>query len=352
MYNIQHSTFVRKFGKDLVIYLVSLLDDIVNLDKSESFILVYHRVINSEDRCGALSRNNFVIYQDEFVKQIHYLQNNYIIVSVDTLINDLRHGVSTKGKIAITFDDGFKDTYENVFPVIKKFNVPVTIYLMGDLGNTGAISYWWLFIKDLIYDTNENILHFSCYEFTVNTPIATTRNKNNAIKMLSSIFMSISTTKHPNLLKTISSSLGFDLLPDHSTLLLTKEMIIEMHNSKLVDFGGHSRSHAVLSQLNAEELYADIFEQKKHLENVLGITLKSFAYPYGMKRFVSKQSIAVIKDSGYKYALSGEIGILPVVDNNYFMLPRVTTTGTNSVRDLKACLTVLYSAIRSRFGSL
>jgi peptidoglycan/xylan/chitin deacetylase (PgdA/CDA1 family) len=48
-----------------------------------------------------------------------------------------------------------------------------------------------------------------------------------------------------------------------------------------IEFGAHTRTHADLATLNADELAEEIVGSRDQLESTIGSTVTSFAYPYG-----------------------------------------------------------------------
>ncbi len=50
--------------------------------------------------------------------------------NIETLFAD-EFGPKTKKSVILTFDDGYEDNYINMFPLAKKYNVKVTIYMIG-----------------------------------------------------------------------------------------------------------------------------------------------------------------------------------------------------------------------------
>jgi len=123
-----------------------------------------------------------------------------------------------------------------------------------------------------------------------------------------------------------------------------------MSQSGLVNFGGHTKSHSALSLLDQRMLESEVSDNKLILEKNLDVSINSFSYPYGMPRFINKAAIDKVKNSGYEYAVTGISNGLTNYVDDYFTLPRITTTGTKSVSDLKVRISYLYSKIKNRQG--
>jgi peptidoglycan/xylan/chitin deacetylase (PgdA/CDA1 family) len=63
--------------------------------------------------------------------------------------------------------------------------------------------------------------------------------------------------------------------------MATKEMLIEMDKSGVMEFGSHTMNHPKLANIDIEDAKWEIFESKKQLENLFQKEIIAFAYPYG-----------------------------------------------------------------------
>ena len=61
-----------------------------------------------------------------------YIKRHFSTVSLDTILetNEGKPNVATDA-VAITFDDGFKDNFLNAYPVLKKYQLRATIFLIS-----------------------------------------------------------------------------------------------------------------------------------------------------------------------------------------------------------------------------
>ncbi len=87
--------------------------------------------------------------------------------------------------------------------------------------------------------------------------------------------------------------------------LMKKEQILEMAESGLVEFGGHSMTHAKLTDLTPGEIELQVYECKSSLERLLGKPVLSFAYPYG---FFNRAVKKIVERAGYLFGVVVEWG--------------------------------------------
>ena len=91
-------------------------------------VLMYHSVNpvpNPEIR-------SLIVSPRTFEKQMHFLRaHNYHIVSLEELGRLIKDKARIpRNTVAVTFDDGYKDNYTYAFPVLKKYSIPATIFII------------------------------------------------------------------------------------------------------------------------------------------------------------------------------------------------------------------------------
>ena len=96
-------------------------------------ILIYHSVVEKVEKYTEVSIKEF----NKHMLAIRLAGFNTI--TVEDLINYVEKGVDLpKNPICITFDDGYLDNYENAFPILQKYNMKATIFVIGSsVGNEG-----------------------------------------------------------------------------------------------------------------------------------------------------------------------------------------------------------------------
>lgn len=90
-------------------------------------VLMYHYIRNEK-------HNSLATSKEKFAKQMKYLHDNgYISITLDEMykFNTSNYSIPKKS-VVITFDDGYKDNYENAYPIIKKYGLKATIFVITD----------------------------------------------------------------------------------------------------------------------------------------------------------------------------------------------------------------------------
>lgn len=104
-------------------------------------ILLYHEITaNEPERSMAYIQTT----KENFEKQIAgLLEYGYTVISYNDLIayNNGKKALPEK-VVLIDFDDGYVGNYENAFEVIKKYNIPINIYVVDDLVGTPGYFNW------------------------------------------------------------------------------------------------------------------------------------------------------------------------------------------------------------------
>lgn len=106
------------------------------LPKRKGFVaLMYHHVAEQNPS----SLDPFTVAPAMLEKHLVFLkENGYTPVS----LKELRDGAPVKKPVMLTFDDGYEDNYKNLFPLLKKHNVPAVIFLVADKIGTPEYMTW------------------------------------------------------------------------------------------------------------------------------------------------------------------------------------------------------------------
>jgi len=86
-------------------------------------ILMYHRV------APGLAGDQLTVRPEVFEQQMAYLARNCRVRSLSQVVDDIKHSRVQRGDVAITFDDGYLDNLTHALPILKRHNLPATIFV-------------------------------------------------------------------------------------------------------------------------------------------------------------------------------------------------------------------------------
>ena len=84
-------------------------------------------------------------------------------------------------------------------------------------------------------------------------------------------------------------------------------MLKEMKESGVMEFGSHTMNHPKLNSLPDDMIEWELKESKKQIEKALDVKIRSFAYPYGIGAYDEKIRQKVF-DAGYMLDFSFKQG--------------------------------------------
>ena len=242
----------------------------------KNLVLTFHNVIDS----------------NWFERTLELISKFYDFGSLDELYDRLTQITSSpksKKMCYITFDDGERSVYEIVYPIIKKLNIPITIFV-----------------------SPKNILEGGSFWFQRMRMLAPSRVEDMKRLSLASIMSEI---------EILDPSSKTDLNSN-----ITLPMFREMQHSNLVTFGAHTLNHPILANESKEIVHSEISKSIKGLESLLGTHVNYFAYPNG--RFVdfTNECIEYLKDAHIYMAFTMEPGFVKAHDMDMYRINRVGLT--------------------------
>jgi len=103
-------------------------------------------------------RLDLSVTPDTFEAQMKYLASaGYHPIRISDLTDYLLNGTQLPSKpIVLTFDDGYRDNYENALPVLKKYKFPATFFIIAQFIDDQKPGYMtWDQVEDLAIEGME-----------------------------------------------------------------------------------------------------------------------------------------------------------------------------------------------------
>jgi peptidoglycan/xylan/chitin deacetylase (PgdA/CDA1 family) len=278
-----------------------------------------------------------------FEMHMQWLKENYRVVSLLDLATSISHRNEWKEPLcAVTFDDGWYDNYEHAYPILKKYKIPATIFIVGNSVGTSEPAVWDICLEIIENVTNIDRGLTGIREiddlFSVQGEDRAQRSRNivNKIrKMEQTQVDEIYSTLKGYYYKTIPNTKSIN--KKYRKLSWTE--MREMQSSD-IHFGYHSKSHPMLINIPSAKLEEEL-SMPSGLATDNGIELtRIFSYPDGK---FSQNVIQSLKNAGYIAATSLMSGV-NTLNTDLYKLKRI-----NLHEDASSSVPTLLSMLLSSY---
>jgi peptidoglycan/xylan/chitin deacetylase (PgdA/CDA1 family) len=295
-------------------------------------IPVFHRVVppRAGERVGfARDAESSVAELEATVALLS--ARGYAFLSLDELCAELGkpRARGAPRLVALTFDDGYRDNHDVVYPLLSARGIPFAIYVATSFPDRAHTPWWCLLEEHLLGSERLTIEHRGrLLEWRLDGPEA----RRAAFAGAEAVFDALPPREIRALCEQIFGVERVERAID--SLFLTWDMIHAMDESGLVTIGAHSIDHVALSRLPIDEARAQIIGSKRRLEAELGREVRHFAYPFGA---TGTRERDLVREAGFVSATTACIAnLIPGHADHLFTLPRVHAElpGRSAVSDL------------------
>ena len=288
-------------------------------------ILVYHQVSGGDAKVDPTSNvisNEMLQAHIQAIKLLGYEFIN---------LHQLSDFAKLPNKsVLITFDDGYKNVYSNALPILQNEKISAAIFLTTNYIESKIIEGYDL-LKHIIIN-----YHFDTISSAYSDIILSDNNLRNSFDKkilcdqaaLRFHFRSmLSKQKQLYIANLLCNKFNFEIDEDYThNLYLTWNEIDRM--KECFNFGSHTITHPLLSQLSIDEQENEIQGSKDILE-ANGLDISWFSYPYGYEKSFNNDTCYLLNKHGYvgAFTTSPAHNILPLT--NMFSINRFMIRNEN-----------------------
>jgi peptidoglycan/xylan/chitin deacetylase (PgdA/CDA1 family) len=261
-------------------------------------ILTYHRVNDHGDPFfPALARR-------VFERQVAYLARHYVVLAVEDLVERLSGAGVPRQAIAITFDDGYRDTLTDAAPILARFGLPATVFLASGFIGTTAVPW---------YDRLATAFKLSVQP-VVRAPwgeefrLTSEGSRLAALKRVLAHLKTLPEADFQRTLEVIIDDLRVEGGQGVKNSMLNWD---DVHALRGLGFriGAHTVSHPILSRVSVERARREIGESKRMIELACGSSPRAFAYPNGGPADYTAATVDIVKKAGFTCAVTTRFGL-------------------------------------------
>jgi len=280
-------------------------EGLMKLFKNQSIFPYYHIVRDEEVH----HIKNLYNYKNscEFIKDLDILLENYTPIDPkDIICKPLSAFKIPKNSFLLSFDDGLKEAYDIIFPILKKKKVKA-IFFVNPLYIDNNTIFYKHYLSVIVEDLKEMEVEKAIEVSRVLGIDYVSR------KQISKSILAINFS-NKKLMENIGAIVGVNLSSylKENQLYLTKDNIQEMIEEGFC-FGGHTMSHSPLNELTSEEKEKEVIGSIDWLKSNFKLKYTLFAFPFS-DRGIKKSLINKIFEYDQNSLIFGNSGLKQDID--------------------------------------
>ena len=298
------------------------------INRSKDVCLMYHGIVPDNYPIESW----LLVKEMQFKRQMDYLKKYWEVINIDSYI--MGEFQTLKPKAIVTFDDGYQNNYTIAYPILKKLNIPATIYIVTDFIDRNEL----LWFDKVIYTIQRNALtsidlsgHFNGlgkYHFSKDR-----KERWQGIEVLLTDIKKFGTTKVEEVAQTIFESVYPDTFHMSFFMPLTKQQVIEMAQSSIVEIGVHTAHHEILTDLTIAQAEMTISRSIEVVNEIIGKDPTHFCYPNGC---YSERILALMQQFNFASAVTVINDFIDPKNFQKYEIPRIPVGAFDSINLFKA----------------
>jgi len=257
---------------------------------SAGTLLPYHHTVSNDFLPHIKHLFNYK-NEKQFTNDIDFLLKHYNPISPDDFRKYItENSALPKKSFLLSFDDGLKEIYDIIAPILIKKGVPAIFFINPSFINNKELFYRYkisLLINELL--KNKDHVYF------LNIFYDTLSIKNKTLQEITKSLKNIN-NKNAYLIEIIAEKIAFsfqDFLVSKQPFL-TEKQLKSLH-SKGFTLGGHSMDHPHYHHLSLSEQVEQTIASCKYVNELIGINNCSFSFPH-TDEGISQEFFNIVKD--------------------------------------------------------
>ena len=294
---------------------------------TRGLILMYHRISEPDLDPWGLS-----VSPRHFAEQLEVINKYFHPLSMAELLKHLQLGKVPDRSIVVTFDDGYVDNLYHAKPLLERFGIPATLFLVMDAILEERNFWWdeleWALLRpgtlpdclDLKVNGREDEWQLDgARRYSVQDRQKDRQRRpwdaqpGTRLAFFYLVWQRLQGLPHPERLEALDAIrawAGVSKDPRRADRALSKHEVHALGEGGLIELGAHTMTHPSLKILSASGQIEEISGSKVQLENIIGRPVMSFSYPHGeysveTAKLVQRAGFEGASTTNFKCVMSG-----------------------------------------------
>jgi peptidoglycan/xylan/chitin deacetylase (PgdA/CDA1 family) len=248
------------------------------------------------------------------------------LVSLDEMHRRLVEGDFRRRFVCITIDDGYRDTLQWAHPILRRHQVPFTVYIPTSFPDRVG-ELWWLVLEAVVARNDAVNVRLGGQEETLRC--VSVAEKRAAFDRLYMWLRSLaSEAELRSAVRALAAHYQVDIAAFCDELCMSWGELETLAADSLVTIGAHTVNHVMLAKVSEELARTEMDMSRTVIESALGIRPAHLSYPVGDRTSAAAREFRIANDLSFKTAVTTRPGVLFGTHRDYLMaLPRISLNG-------------------------
>jgi len=268
-------------------------------------VLRYHSIQDRPEQFANTIGCDSIHATSIFERHMELIARRFNAVSLDDVALFLQGDKTLPRRaVAITFDDGYKDNIRFAAPILNRFGIPGTFYVLVDAVDRSNAP-WYCRLRHAFWKARNpqwtdpsGVVH----------DLTDTRARQAAFIDAAGICAKSSAPAREELVQNATRSLEPEPFPNESDLMMTWDDARTLAKSGHI-VGSHTMTHPNVAQVSAGDARHELADSKLKLETELGGPVKHFSYPHpALDPQWNESTLQITEELGYATAVTTTVG--------------------------------------------
>ncbi len=274
------------------------------------------------------------------------------LVSLDEMHRRMVEGDFSRRFACLTFDDGYRDTLQWAYPILKEAGVPFAIYVPTSFPDRLG-ELWWLVLEAVIARNDRVGLAIGGRDRKFDCRTVAEKRA-----LFDELYWWLrSRPAEAELREAVRNLAAFyhvDIAAFCSELCMSWRELAELATDPLVTIGAHTVTHPTLAKLTKDNARSEMDLSRSVIEAALAVRPQHLSYPFGDRTSAGAREFEIAAELGFKTAVTTRPGVLfPEHARRLMALPRISLNGDyQRIRYVRVLLSGAATAMWNGFRRL
>jgi peptidoglycan/xylan/chitin deacetylase (PgdA/CDA1 family) len=281
---------------------------------------------------------------------VQYLRASQLdLVGLDEMHRRLDERDFRRRFICITIDDGYRDTLEWAYPILKRHAVPFAVYIPTSFPDRLG-ELWWLAIEAVVARNSHVSLLVDEVEQRLDcVSVADKRHVFDQLYRWARRFKSEDALRRA--VRDLTARYQVDILSFCEELCMDWDELARLAADPLVTIGAHTVNHVMLAKVPEKVARLEMEMSRTVIGAALGVRPEHLSYPVGDPTSAAAREFRIAAELGFKTAVTTRPGVLFRGHREHMTaLPRISLNGEfQQLRYVQVLLSGAATAVSNGF---